>query len=138
MTLCGKSEIAVNAWAAVDVACHAAALDRVGVAAIGRQLVHTTHDQLPFFAMGLNTFAEQLMRNQVRHLVGNRLLKKIVAVFSVQLRIEPQHIFMQVRDACLLSAQLEADHRAFEGAFEKVFGLLITDFNAGCDVFGHS
>ena len=86
MALRRKREIAVGARAFVDVAGHAAAFDVIGVAAIGRQFVHATHDQLPLFAMGLDAVAEQLMGDQVGDFVGHGLLKKVFGVFPVQLR----------------------------------------------------
>jgi hypothetical protein len=108
------------------------------MAAIGRQFVHATHDQLPLFAMGLDAVAEQLMGDQVRDLVGNGLFKKIFGVFPVQLRIEPQHVLVQVRDTGFLPAQLETHHGAFERSFEKGFSLLETVFDAGIEVLGHA
>ncbi|MNZ84984.1 hypothetical protein D3C78_1037580 [compost metagenome] len=44
---------------------------------------------------------------------------------------------MQVGDARLLPAQLEADFRAREGALEKGFGLLVTGFDALFEQLGH-
>jgi len=58
MTLGAEGEIAVGAWAAVYVARRSASLDRVGVAAVGRQLVYPAHDQLPFLAMGRDAVAK--------------------------------------------------------------------------------
>lgn len=133
-----EREIAVGAGATVDVAGHAATFDRVRVAAIGREFVYPAHDQLPFFTVGLNTFAKQLMGDQVCDFVGDSLLEKIFTVFPVQLWVEAQQILVQMGDARFLTAQLEADHRPFEGAFEKSFGLLITDFDAGIELLGHS
>jgi hypothetical protein len=45
---------------------------------------------------------------------------------------------MQVRDTGLLASQFEADDRAFERAFEKCFGLLITGFDAGIEWLEHA
>lgn len=131
MTLSRESKVTVGARAAIDIARNAAALHSVSMATIGWQFVNTPHDQLPFFTMGLNACAEQLMGDQMRHFMGNGLFKKIVAIFLIQLWIETQHIFVKVRDTGLLAAQFEADYGAFEGTLEKIFGLLITDFNAG-------
>ena len=40
---------------------------------------------------------------------------------------------MQMGDPGFLPTQLEADHGALEGAFEKHFGLLETVFDAGIE-----
>jgi hypothetical protein len=138
MTLGREREVAVSTRAAVDVTGDVAAFDRVGVAAIGRQLVHPAHDQLPFFAMGLDALAKQLVGDQVRDFVGHGLFEKIFAVFPVQLRIETQQIFVQMRDASFLATQLEADYGAFERSFEKGFSLLETVFDAGIELLGHA
>ncbi|RMO84078.1 tRNA 2-thiocytidine biosynthesis protein TtcA [Pseudomonas syringae pv. philadelphi] len=138
VTLGGEREVAVRAWAAINVTRHAAALNGVGMAAIGRQLVDTAHDQLPLFAMRLNTATEQLMGNQVRDFVRHGLAQEIFGVLFIELRIEAQQVFVQVRDASLLAAQLKTDHRPFERAFEEGFGLLITGFDAGIELFGHA
>ena len=53
--------------------------------------------------MGLDAFTKQLMGDQVRDLVGHGLLEEVFAVFPVQLRIETQQVFMQMRDASLLA-----------------------------------
>ncbi|EKG32840.1 hypothetical protein Pav631_1685 [Pseudomonas avellanae BPIC 631] len=88
--------------------------------------------------MRLNAAAKQLMSDQVRDFVRNRLAQEVLGVFMVQLRVEAQQVLVQVRDTGLLTAQLEADHRAFEGAFEEGFGLLVTGFNAGIELFVHA
>src|SRR5690606_12447587 len=102
------------------------------------QFVHAAHDQLPFFAMWLNTIAKQLMGNQVCDLMRHGLAQEVFAVLAVQLRVETQQVFVQMRNASLLAAQLEADHRTFERTFEKFFGLLITDFDTGIELLGHA
>jgi hypothetical protein len=88
--------------------------------------------------MGLDAVTEQLMGDQVRDLVGDGLLEEIFGVFTVQLRVEAQQVFMQVRDTGFLPTQLEAYHRAFERSFEKGFGLLETVFDAGIELLGHA
>lgn len=138
MALGGKREAAVRTRAAVDVARGLAAVDGVGMAAIGRQFVHTTHDQLPFFAMGCDAVAKQLMSDQMRDFVGHGLLEEVFAVFAVQLRVEAQQVLMQMGDPGFLPAQLEADQRTLEGALEKHFGLLETVLDAGVELLGHA
>lgn len=133
VTLGAEGEIAVGAWAAVDVARCGASLDRVGVATVRWQLVNPAHDQLPFLAMGRDAVAKQLVGNQVCHFVGDSLLEKIFAVFAVQLRIEAQQVLMQVGNSGLLAAQLEADYRALERPLKKHFGLFETVFDAGVE-----
>ena len=83
MALGREREVAVRAWAAVDIACGAATLDGVGMAAIGRQFVYPAHDQLPLFAMGRDALSKQLVGNQVCDFVGDGLLEEIFAVFAV-------------------------------------------------------
>jgi hypothetical protein len=138
MALRRKRKVTVCARAFIDVTGHAAAFDVIGVAAVGRQFVHATHDQLPFFAMGLDAVAEQLMGNQVRDFVGYRLLEEIFGVFPIQLRVEAQQVLVQMRDTGFLPAQLEAYHGAFESSFEKGFGLLETVFDADIELLGHA
>ena len=138
MALRRKREITVGARAFIDIARHASALDVVGVAAIGRQFVHATHDQLPLFAVGLDAIAKQLMCDQVGDFMGHGLLEEVFSVFAVQLRIETQKVLVQMRDTGFLPAQLEAHHGAFEGSFEKGFGLLVTVFDAGIELLGHA
>jgi len=138
MALCGKREITLGARAFIDVAGHAAAFDFIGVAAIRRQFVNAAHDQLPFLAMGLDAVAEQLMSDQVRDFVGHGLLEEVFGVFPVQLWIEAQLVFVQMRDTGFLPAQLEADDGAFEGTFEKGFSELVTIFDAGIELLGHA
>jgi hypothetical protein len=43
-----------------------------------------------------------------------------------------------MRDTGFLTAQLEAHHGAFERAFEKGFGELVTVFYAGIELLGHA
>ena len=43
-----------------------------------------------------------------------------------------------MRDTGFLPAQLEAYHGAFEGSFEKGFGLLETVFDADIELLGHA
>ena len=43
------------------------------------------------------------MGNQVRYFVGDGLLEEVFAVFTVQLRVEAQQVFIQVGDAGLLA-----------------------------------
>ncbi len=133
-----EREVAVGARALVDVAGHAAAFDVIGVAAVGRQFVHTAHDQLPLFAMGLDAVAKQLMGDQVCDFMGHGLLEKVLGVFPVQLRVEAQQVLVQMRDTGFLPAQLEAHHGALERSFEKGFGLLETVFDAGIELLGHA
>jgi hypothetical protein len=85
--------------------------------------------------MGRDGVAEQLVGNQVCDFVGDGLLEEVFGVFAKQLGIEAQHVFMQVCDASLLTAQLEADDGALERAFEEGFGLLETAFDAGIEQF---
>jgi len=59
--------------------------------------------------MGLDTVTEQLVGNQVRHLMGHGLFQEVLAVFSVQLWVEAQQVLVQMRDTGLLAPQLEAD-----------------------------
>jgi hypothetical protein len=108
------------------------------MATVRRQFVHPAHDQLPFFAMGLNAFAKQLVGNQVRHFMGHRLFQEMLAVFTVQLGVEAQQVLVQMRDTGLLAPQLEADLGAFEASFEKGFGLQETIFDAGIELLGHA
>lgn len=138
VALCCEWEVAVGARATVDVARHAATLDRVGVATVGWQFVNAAHDQLPLFAVRLDAAAEQLVGDQVRDFVRHRLAQKVFGVFLIQLRVEAQQVFMQMGNASLLTAQLEADDRAFERAFEEGFGLLVTGFDAGIELLGHA
>jgi len=138
MALRRKREITVHARAFVDVAGHAAALDRVSVATIRRQFVNATHDQLPFLSMGLDSVAKQLMGDQVRDFVGHGLLEEVFGVFPVQLRIEAQQILVQMRDTGFLPAQLETDDWAWERTFEKGFSELVTVFDAGIELLGHA
>jgi hypothetical protein len=138
MALRRKRKIAVSAWAFVDIAGHAAALDCIGVAAIRRQFVNAAHDQLPFLAMRLNALAKQLVGDQVRDFVGHGLLEEVFGVFPVQLRIEAQQILVQMRDTGFLPAQLETDDRAWERTFEKGFSELVTVFDAGIELLGHA
>ena len=79
--------------------------------------------------MGRDAVAKQLMGDQVRDFVGYGLFEEVVAVFAVQLWIEAQQVFMQVRHTGLLPAQLEADHGALERALEKRFGKVETVFD---------
>ncbi|MNL64969.1 hypothetical protein D3C87_1892450 [compost metagenome] len=83
--------------------------------------------------MGLDAVTEQLMGHQVCHFMGHGLLEEVFGVFPVQLRVEAQQVLVQVGDTGLLAAQLEADLRACEGAFEEGFGLLETGFDAGIE-----
>jgi hypothetical protein len=76
--------------------------------------------------------------DQVRHFMGHGLAQEVFAVFAVQLRIEAQHVFVQMRDTGLLASQFEADDRAFKRTFEKGFGLLVTGFDAGIEWFEHA
>jgi hypothetical protein len=108
------------------------------MATVGRQFVNPAHDQLPFLAMGLDTLAKQLVGNQVCHFVGHGLLEKVLAVFTVQLRVEAQQVLVQMRDTGFLAPQLEADLGAFEASFEKGFGLQETIFDAGIELLGHA
>ncbi len=87
--------------------------------------------------MGLDALAEQLVGDQVGDLVGHGLAQEVFGVLAVQLQVEAQQVLVQVGDAGLLSAQLEADLRAREGAFEEVFGLLVTGFDALSEQLGH-
>ena len=138
MALRGKRKVAVGTRAAVNVAGHLAALDRVGVTAIRRQFINAAHYQLPFLAVGLDTLAKQLVGNQMRHFVGHGLFQEMLGVFAVQLWIETQQVFVQMRDTGFLAPQLEADLRAFEASFEKGFGLQETIFDAGIEWLGHA
>ena len=88
--------------------------------------------------MGRDAVAKQLMGDQVRDFVGYGLFEEVVAVFAVQLWIEAQQVFMQVRHTGLLAAQLEADHGALERALEKRFGKVETVFDAGIEQLGHA
>jgi hypothetical protein len=78
------------------------------------------------------------MGDQMRHLMSHGLAQEIFAVFAVQLRIEAEQVFMQVRDTGLLAPQFEADDWAFEWAFEEIFGLLVTGFDAGIELLEHA
>ena len=138
VALGGEREVAVRAGAAIDVTGHAAAFDVLRMATIGGQFVHPAHDQLPLFTMGRDAVAKQLMGDQVRDFVGHGLFEEVVAVFAVQLWIEAQQVFMQVRHTGLLAAQLEADHGALERALEKRFGKVETVFDAGIEQLGHA
>jgi hypothetical protein len=88
--------------------------------------------------MGLDALAKQLVGNQVRHFVGHGLLEEVLAVFLVELRVEAQQVFVQMRDTGFLAPQLEADGGAFEASFEKGFGLQETLFDAGIELLGHA
>jgi hypothetical protein len=92
------------------------------MATIRRQFVNPTHDQLPFFAVGLDALAKQLVSDQVCHFVGHGLFQEVLAVLSVQLWVETQQVLVQMRDTGFLAPQLEADLGAFEASFEKGFG----------------
>jgi hypothetical protein len=78
------------------------------------------------------------MGDQVRDLVGDGLLEEIFGVFTVQLRVEAQQVFVQVRDTGFLPTQLETHHGALERSFEKGFGLLETVFDAVIELLGHA
>ncbi|MCY1179303.1 hypothetical protein D9M73_196970 [compost metagenome] len=105
--------------------------------AIRRQLVDAAHDQLPLFAVGADAWAEHLVGDQVGDFVGDGLLEEMLAVLAVQLRVEAQQVFLQVRDPGLLPAQPEVHLRAGEAAFEEAFRLLVAGFDAGVELFGH-
>lgn len=107
------------------------------MAAIGWQLVHTAHDQLPFLTVGLNAITKHLVRNQVRDFVCHGLLQEMVSIFLVKLRVEAQPILVQMRDARFLTSQPEADIGAGEGAFEELFGQLVTGLDACVELLGH-
>ena len=79
----------------------------------------------------------ELVGNQVCHFMGHGLAQEVFLVFAVQLQVEAQQVLVQVSDAGLLAAQLEADFRAREGAFEEGFGLLVTGFDALSEQLGH-
>ena len=64
--------------------------------------------------MRLDARSEQLVRDQMSDFVGHRLLEEVLAVFRVELGVEAQQVFLQVRNAGLLPAQLEADFGARE------------------------
>ncbi|MNY69364.1 hypothetical protein D3C86_2072930 [compost metagenome] len=81
--------------------------------------------------MGLDARSEQLVGHQVRHFVGDGLAEEVFLVLAVELRIEAQLVLVQVGDAGLLPAQLEAHFGAGEPAFEKGFGLLVAGLDAG-------
>jgi hypothetical protein len=88
--------------------------------------------------MGLDALAKQLVGNQMRHFVGHGLFQEVLAVFLVELRVEAQQVFVQMRDTGFLAPQLEADRGAFEASFEKGFGLQETIFDAGIELLGHA
>ncbi|MNC61794.1 hypothetical protein D3C75_1117590 [compost metagenome] len=69
--------------------------------------------------------------------MGHGLAQEVFLVFAVKLQVEAQQVFVKVGNPGFLPAQLEADFRAREGAFEKGFGLLVTGFDAGFEQFGH-
>ncbi len=130
MTARCKRKLTLRAATFIQVSRTRAPFDCIGMASIGRQLIHTPHDQLPFLAVGLNAVTEQLVCYQVCDFVGNGLLQEMVAIVLVKLGIEAQPILVQMRDACFLSSQLHADIRAGEGAFEELFGQLVTGLDA--------
>ncbi|MNN12592.1 hypothetical protein D3C81_1255880 [compost metagenome] len=107
------------------------------MATLGRQAVDLGHDLLPLAAVRADAAAEQLVGDQVRHLVGHGLAQEMLAVFPVQLGIEAQAVLAQVRDSGLEAAQAQADLGAREAPVEKGFGLLVAGLDAGHELFGH-
>ncbi len=69
--------------------------------------------------------------------MGYGLSEKVFTILSVQLRVEAQLVFRQMRHASLLSTQLEAHLGSGKGTFEKGFSLLVALFYAAQKVFGH-
>ena len=104
VTLGREGELAIRAATTIDEATDFASLDFVAVAAMRRQLVDAAHDQLQFLAMRLNTWAEQLMGDHVGDFVRHRLAQEVFLVGPVQLQVEAQIVFRQVRDTGLLPA----------------------------------
>ncbi|MNZ83748.1 hypothetical protein D3C78_1024850 [compost metagenome] len=69
--------------------------------------------------------------------MGHGLAQEVFLVFAVKLQVEAQQVLVQVGDTGFLPAQLEADFRAREGAFEEGFSLLVTGFDALSEQLGH-
>jgi len=106
MSLRRKRKVAIGTRATIDIASHLTTLHLIGMATIRRQFVDPAHDQLPFLAMGLDTFAKQLVGNQVRDFVGHGLFQEVLAVFTVQLWVETQQVLVQMRDTGLLPTRV--------------------------------
>src|SRR5690606_38322265 len=104
MTLGRKGKLSVGALAAIQVAGTGTPLYFRVMAAVRRQLVNAAHDRLPLFAMGFDARAEQLMGDQMGNFMGHGLLEEMFAIVPVQLRVETQQVFLQMRDAGLLPA----------------------------------
>jgi hypothetical protein len=131
-------EITVGAGAPIDVPGGLAALHRIAMAAMRRQLVYAAHDQLPFLAMGLDAITEDLVGDQVRNFMWHGLAQEVFGIFREQLRVEAQHVLVQMSHAGLLAAQLETDHGPLEGTLKERLGLLEAGFDAGIEQLGHS
>ena len=63
----------------------------VTVATIGGKSEYPGHYPLPLSAMGPDLWAKQFIGQQVRHLVGDGLLDKVLTVFLKQHFSEPPH-----------------------------------------------
>ena len=77
------------------------------------------------------------MGDHVGDFVRHCLAQEVFLVGPVQLQIEAQLVFRQVRDPRLLPTQLEADLGAGKALLEEGFGLLVAGFDAGVNLFGH-
>lgn len=87
--------------------------------------------------MRLNAVAKQLVRYQVRDFVCHGLLQEMLTIFLVKLGVEAQPVLVQMCNARFLTSQLETDIRTGEGAFEEMFGQLITGLDACVELLGH-
>jgi hypothetical protein len=101
------------------------------VATIGGKFVDAAHYQLPLLAVGLDGVAEELMGDQVRHFMRHRLAQEVLAILTIQLRVEAQLVLIEVGDTRFLSPKPEAHLGAGKSAFEEVFRLLVAGFDAG-------
>jgi len=137
VALGGERKLLLGAAATVDVARAGAALDLVAVTAIGWQLVDAAHDQLPLLAMWLDAWAEHLVGDEVGDLVRHGLAQEVLGVLAIQLGVETQQVLVQMGDAGLLAAQLEAHLRPVEAAREELFGKLVAGLDTRMKSFGH-
>ncbi len=112
-------------------------LDRIVVAALGRQIVDLAHDRLPVAAVRADAGAVELVGDQMGDLVGHGLAQEVFAVLAIQLGVEAQAVLVEMGDAGLEAAQAQADFGAGETAVEEALGLQEAGLDTGEQLFGH-
>ncbi len=103
----------------------AASAGVVTVTTIGGNSENPGHYPLPFPAMGPDFSAKQFIGQQVRHLMGDGLLDKVLTVFLKQRFIKAKLTFIDPCLARCFSGEIQSNIGFFKGLLKKGFSFLV-------------